>query len=131
MGNNQKLNKVESNPLHPFLTPDGYFEDFKMNIMERIKEEEQIEVVPEKKKKNLLVRWMLPIAAAAAVFATVFVLNFNRPETPEKMGLLATQTDLLTEDEFEQFLYEETAEDYWGQMLLDDVDSSVDTKGSN
>lgn len=131
MGNNQKLNKVESNPLHPFLTPDGYFEDFKMNIMERIKEEEQIEVVPEKKKKNLLVRWMLPIAAAAAVFATVFVLNFNRPETPEKMGLLATQTDLLTEDEFEQFLYEETAEDYWGQMLLDDVDASVDTKGSN
>lgn len=131
MGNNQKLNKVESNPLHPFLTPDGYFEDFKMNIMERIKEEEQIEVVPEKKKKNLLVRWMLPIAAAAAVFATVFVLNYNRPETPEKMGLLATQTDLLTEDEFEQFLYEETAEDYWGQMLLDDVDSSADTKGSN
>lgn len=131
MGNNQKLNKVESNPLHPFLTPDGYFEDFKMNIMEKIKEEEQIEVVPEKKKKNLLVRWTLPIAAAAAVFATVFVLNFNRPETPEKMGLLATQTGLLTEDEFEQFLYEETAEDYWGQMLLDDVDSSADTKGSN
>lgn len=119
MDNDQKLNKVESNPLHPFRTPDGYFEQFKVNIMERIQDEEQIEVEVIK-KKNPIVKWVWPIAAAAAVLAAIFVLKLDQPASPEAMSFMATQSDLLTEDEFEEFLIEETAEDYWGQMLLDD-----------
>lgn len=115
--NNPKgRSSVDSNPLHPFVTPEGYFEDFKVNIMERIKDEEQVEVATNN-KINLKKIWYY-VAGVAAVIVVALVVNFLPFEDPN-LELQASQVELLSEEEFEQFLIDESAEDYWRIILLE------------
>ncbi|MDN4753914.1 hypothetical protein QYZ87_05135 [Porphyromonadaceae bacterium W3.11] len=115
--NNQKRrSSVDSNPLHPFVTPEGYFEDFKVNIMERIKDEEQVEVTTNNKINHKTI-WYY-VAGIAAVIAVVLGVNFLSFEE-QSQDLQANQVELLSEDEFEQFLIDESADDYWRIILLE------------
>lgn len=117
--NQRKYSKVEKNPLHPFVTPDAYFDEFKTKIMARIKEEEQLPA-PVIIKKPVYKRILPYIISAAAVLLVALLINFY----PEKqmgdgMMLQAVEMEDLSEEEFEQFLIDETAEDYWKQILLE------------
>lgn len=107
---------VDSNSLHPFVTPEGYFDDFKVNLMERIKDEEQVEVTTDNQKKYKNV-WYY-VAGMAAVIAVALGINFL-PIVEHSQDLQASQVELLSEEEFEQFLIDESAEDYWRIILLE------------
>lgn len=115
---------MEENPLHPFKTPDGYFDSFKDRLMTRIAEEE-IQVIPKTRKHLDVLRPYIYIAAAIA--GLVLVLNLmpnvfqERIETQENTDLRAED---LSEEQFQQFLLDDTTEDYWGTILLENIDDN-------
>ena len=120
----ERNNKMEENPLHPFKTPDGYFDSFKDRLMTRIAEEE-IQVIPKTRKHLDVLRPYIYIAAAIA--GLVLVLNLmpnvfqERIETQENTDLRAED---LSEEQFQQFLLDDTTEDYWGTILLENIDDN-------
>ncbi|MBR8702849.1 hypothetical protein [Porphyromonas levii] len=122
MTGEERIHKMERNPLHPFSTPEGYFESFKDRLMARIAEEE-VQVIPQKPKPLDVLRPYLYIAAA--IVGLVLVLNLV-PNLFDK-GIESTGIELraedMSKDQFEQFLLDDTTEDYWGTVLLEDMDN--------
>lgn len=118
----ERNNKMEENPLYPFKTPDGYFDSFKDRLMTRIAEEE-IQVIPEQRKRLDVLRPYLYIAAAIA--GLVLVLNLI-PKDLFREGVADQDTVLhaeeMPEEQFQQFLLDDTTEDYWGTVLIEDYD---------
>lgn len=117
----QRNKKMEENPLHPFKTPDGYFDTFKDRLMARIAEEE-IQIAPKKRKQLDVLRPYLYIAAAIA--ALVLVLNFvpNLFKGEFENENIELRAEDMSEEQFHQFLLDDTTEDYWGTVLLEDID---------
>lgn len=113
----------ENNPLYPYSTPEGYFGDFKSRLMDRIREEERAEELLEQHKRPIL-EVLKPYLYLAAMFVglALFINLFPRlsrtsPHATEPLS--AEQVYEVSDEEFEQFLFDDTAEDYWGTVLLD------------
>lgn len=91
--------------------------------MARIAEEEEVQVLPQKPKRLDVLRPYLYIAAA--IVGLVLVLNLV-PNLFDK-GIESTGIELraedMSEDQFNQFLLDDTTEDYWGTVLLEDMDN--------
>lgn len=120
----ERKNKMEENPFHPFKAPDGYFDTFKDRLMARIAEE-QIQVIPKGRKRLDVLRPYIYIAAAIA--GLVLVLNIVPNQSQESIGtqeVVKIKAEDLSEEQFQQFLLDDTTEDYWGTVLLEDIDDN-------
>lgn len=117
----ERINKMESNPLHPFKTPDGYFDSFKDRLLTRIAEEE-IQVIPKERKRLDVLRPYLYIAAAIAGLVVMLnaLPNFFKEIQSQQDKVLHAED--MSEEQFQQFLLDDTTEDYWGTVLLDNID---------
>lgn len=117
---------VDNNPMHPFIIPEGYFEEFKKTMMEKVRQESSAEKRVMKSTHPLLrgVRPYLLTAAVVAAFALVFSF-FPKSDVPSGGESIATFSESLSEEEYQQFLLEETTQDYWGSILLESEEDEV------
>lgn len=127
----KRKQEMDKNPLYPYSTPEGYFEDFKSRLMSKIQEEEMLLEPLEQRKKPIL-EVLRPYLYLAAMFVGLALLiNFFPTVTKQSedftqpVSLTAEQVTIdVTEEEFEQFLLDDTAEEYWGTILLESRDNS-------
>lgn len=136
MSNREEYKKKErtNNPLYPYSTPKGYFEDFKSRLMDRIHQEESVEQeLPEPQKRPIL-QVLKPYLYLAAMFVglALFINLFPRLSrtSPDATEPLATEQRVeVSDEEFEQFLLDDTAEDYWGIVLMES-ENDLDVMGA-
>lgn len=100
-------------PLYPYITPDDYFKTVKAQIMDRISEEA---MAPKTKELRGIAR-LRPYLYAAAVVIGILVTIYawdssvGFPFSNNRIDNIST-TD-MSDDEFQQFLLDDTSEDYW------------------
>lgn len=121
----ERNNKIEENPLYPFTTPEGYFDDFKERLMNRIATKETTVATPQ---KTSVLRVLRPyIYAAAALAGIMLAINFAPDFFPTKATSDTTTSlanEKLSDEQFKQFLLDDTTEDYWGTVLLETFDDN-------
>ncbi|MDO5035922.1 MAG: hypothetical protein Q4D93_03065 [Porphyromonas sp.] len=111
---------TQQSPNHPYRVPEGYFEGLKANVFAKIKEEN---IIPEPKlqplpqPKHWYQRSATYIYAAAALAGLAILVRFVPLQTRQESDLSAL--DRISPELYEQFLLEETADEYWSTTLLD------------
>lgn len=119
MDPNINSNKDNRDPLYPFSIPEGYFDSFRDKLMARISAEE---IAPSPNKPTILEALRPYLYAAAAVVAILMTIFAWDPLVDLFSGDRAQEavSAEMTDDEFQQFLLDDTSEDYWGVILTED-----------
>ena len=123
-------------PSQSFKVPEGYFESFHANLMSRIeaegiKAEEDAEVVSAKKRSVMDV--LRPYLYAAAMFVGIALMVNLIPLVQKSNDTAAPTTaksnaiyqpiendEQFSDEEYLEFLWEETADDYMASSVADD-----------
>ncbi|WP_297719991.1 hypothetical protein [uncultured Porphyromonas sp.] len=106
----------ENNPLHPFVTPEGYFDTFKERLMVRIAADERAQKQVQRRSAKIWRPYIYWSAVAAVVLLFVLSLWSFWPQiATEELNAYD-----ITDEEFQQFLLDDTDEDYWGIVYLED-----------
>ena len=116
----------ENNPLHPFVTPEGYFATFKEQLMQRIKEEEKVQQEFKTQGRQLwrpYLYWL--VSAAAGLLLVVSLWNLSPLQHPSISDPVELKAYDMSDEEFQQFLLDDTNEDYWGIIYLEEDDQNV------
>ncbi len=121
------------NPIHPFTTPDGYFEDFKAKMLHQIRTVEQgsrIEKEPAPKPTRLDI--LKPYLYLAAMFVgmllmfKVFDTGERKIDTNENASLYAvndpetTDLSVYSEEDIDEFLNQTTSESFLSAYIMNE-----------
>lgn len=95
--------------VNPFKVPENYFENFKMDMMDKLPEKRQTKTIP-------LWRKVLPWTAVAAVFSGIMyfsgILNYSPSNT--------RMSDSLYEDDYLDFVEEQNTESMYKAMFFEE-----------
>lgn len=113
---NLERENIKNDPLHPFVTPEDYFATFKERLMQRIEEEEKVQNEVKSQARKLWKPYLYwSIGAAAVLLLAVSLWNLSPLQhsaaLPDPVELNAYD---MSDEEFQQFLLDDTNEDYWG-----------------
>lgn len=123
---NLERKNIENDPLHPFVTPENYFATFKERLKQRIEEEEKVQSEVKSQTRKLwkpYVYWSIGAAAVLLLAVSLWTLSPLQQSTlPDPVELNAYD---MSDEEFQQFLLDDTNEDYWGFIYMEEDDQSV------
>lgn len=123
---NFERKNIENDPLHPFVTPENYFATFKERLKQRIEEEEKVQSEVKSQPRKLwkpYVYWSIGAAAVLLLAVSFWTLSPLQQSTlPDPVELNAYD---MSDEEFQQFLLDDTNEDYWGVIYMEEDDQSV------
>lgn len=123
---NFERKNIENDPLHPFVTPENYFATFKECLKQRIEEEEKVQSEVKSQTRKLwkpYVYWSIGAAAVLLLAVSLWTLSPLQQSTlPDPVELNAYD---MSDEEFQQFLLDDTNEDYWGFIYMEEDDQSV------
>lgn len=123
---NFERKNIENDPLHPFVTPENYFATFKERLKQRIEEEEKVQSEVKSQPRKLwkpYVYWSIGAAAVLLLAVSLWTLSPLQQSTlPDPVELNAYD---MSDEEFQQFLLDDTNEDYWGFIYMEEDDQSV------
>lgn len=123
---NFERENIENDPLHPFVTPENYFATFKERLKQRIEEEEKVQSEVKSQTRKLwkpYVYWFIGAAAVLLLAVSLWTLSPLQQSTlPDPVELNAYD---MSDEEFQQFLLDDTNEDYWGFIYMEEDDQSV------
>lgn len=123
---NFERKNIENDPLHPFVTPEGYFVHFKERLMQRIEEEKEVQTEVKSQASKLwkpYVYWSIGVAAVLLLVVSLWKLSpLQHSALPEPVELNAYD---MSDEEFQQFLLDDTNEDYWGFIYMEEGDQNV------
>ena len=123
---NFERKNIENDPLHPFVTPENYFATFKERLKQRIEEEEKVQSEVKSQTGKLWKRyvyWSIGAAAVLLLAVSLWTLSPLQQSTlPDPVELNAYD---MSDEEFQQFLLDDTNEDYWGFIYMEEDDQSV------
>ena len=98
MTNEEYLNQRLGNPRNPFRVPDGYFDNFTQELMEKLPEQNAVLTI---RRKPVVRAWMY---AAASLVAAVFTLSayflFSQQEATPPAQLSASSTAVGISDAY-------------------------------
>lgn len=123
---NFERKNLKNNPLHPFVTPEDYFVTFKECLMQRIEEENKVQSEVKSQARKLwkpYVYWSIGVAAVLLLIVSLWDLSplqHSATLDPEELN-----TYDMSDEEFQQFLLDDTNEDYWGFIYMEEDDQSV------
>lgn len=113
--------------LYPYSVPEGYFDSLKANILHRIEEEGDDAIQIEEAPRTWYQK-MAPYLYLAAVMVGFVLLMRLIPTKESPVNTL----DNATSEVYDEFLLEETAEDYWGVVFVNEMPDDESTLlGSN
>ncbi|MDO5016910.1 MAG: hypothetical protein Q4E10_00930 [Porphyromonas sp.] len=142
MTSQELKDKQKDNPIYPFTTPDNYFEDFKDRLMLRIAAEETVlqtsaktsTQASAKRQPSRTRRIFFYVAGIAAILIGLAVV-FNLINVPtsglNQQELMDLRAEDAVDEQFHQFLLDETTEDYWGTILMEetnDIDNTLSAR---
>lgn len=123
---NFERKNIENDPLHPFVTPENYFATFKERLKQRIEEEEKVQSEVKSQTRKLwkpYVYWSIGVAAVLLLAVSLWTPSPLQQSTlPDPVELNAYD---MSDEEFQQFLLDDTNEDYWGFIYMEEDDQSV------
>ncbi len=123
---NFERKNIENDPLHPFVTPENYFATFKERLKQRIEEEEKVQSEVKSQPRKLwkpYVYWSIGAAAVLLLAVSLWTLSpLQQCTLPDPVELNAYD---MSDEEFQQFLLDDTNEDYWGFIYMEEDDQSV------
>lgn len=123
---NFERKNIEIDPLHPFVTPENYFATFKERLKQRIEEEEKVQSEVKSQIRKLwkpYVYWSIGAAAVLLLAVSLWTLSPLQQSTlPDPVELNAYD---MSDEEFQQFLLDDTNEYYWGFIYMEEDDQSV------
>ena len=120
------------NPLYPFTLPEGYFGAFKEQMMERIRAEQR-QGVPQSTtivrplwRKYDLRSYAYIAAAVIILLLTVGYFTLLAPDRQLSEGYHTPIIAEMSEDDFQQFIIDDTADDYWGTVMMQEDSDRVE-----
>lgn len=126
---NLERENIKNDPLHPFVTPEDYFATFKERLMQRIEEEEKVQNEVKSQARKLwkpYVYWSIGAAAVLLLAVSLWTLSPLQQSTlPATLDPVELNAYDMSDEEFQQFLLDDTNEDYWGSIYMEEDDQSV------
>lgn len=109
----ERNTKRQQDPLFPYKTPDGYFDNLKVSIMEQIKSEEA--------NKSNVVEVLRPYLYLVAMFIGLALFLNLLPIVEKKFAKdnIELRAEDATDEEYNEFLLDETYDDYWGTIIME------------
>lgn len=120
----ERYQKRKKQPLFPYTVPEGYFDGFKADLMNRIHDEG--------KKKTRVYDVLRPYLYLAAMFIGLALFLNLLPLVSQKNNSAGDElvAEEANQQQFEEYLLDETSDDYWGEIILDNGSNDYNISSS-
>lgn len=120
---NQLLKKVGTR--NPFTVPDGYFDSFTQEVMNKLPEKEIVYVPSEPTLWTRVKPWIYMTAMFCGIMLSVKVFVGNPPKD-ELPAISQTELENISEEEWETIIHRTMMDDYSLYQYLTEADFNID-----